>query len=205
MKEAITRLEYCHYLLQQQLNYTRAYFADYCKKHSRDLINCYLRGDNIPSCPAWENVQTNVVPTARGYIVFDDTVADKHYAHWIELIRCQWRGNKKAAIKGIGVITCIYVNPEIDQFWVIDYRLYDLNTDGKSKLDHIQDIYTYLIHQKALPFQAVLMDMSYAMKDLMLFSGCLDKRIYYPPAHEREEEVSEIAYLNGQNSQHILS
>ncbi len=32
------------------------------------------------------------------------------------------------------MISCVYVNPETGQFWVIDYRIYDPEGDGKSQL-----------------------------------------------------------------------
>lgn len=35
-----------------------------------------------------------------------------------------------------------YVNPETDPFWLIDYRTYDPEGDGKSKLDHLQEMLT---------------------------------------------------------------
>jgi hypothetical protein len=54
----------------------------------------------------------------------------------MELVRSQYSGNAKAVIKGIGVVTCVYVNPEMDQFWLIDYRIYDPDGDGKSKRAH---------------------------------------------------------------------
>lgn len=47
MKESITRLDYCQYLLSTQTNYTLTYFADHCEKYSHDLINRYLRGDKV--------------------------------------------------------------------------------------------------------------------------------------------------------------
>ena len=68
-----------------------------------------------------------VVPTPRGYVLFDDTVLDKNTSFAIELVRRQYSGNAKAVIKGIGVVTCVYVHPALDQFWLIDYRIYDPN------------------------------------------------------------------------------
>ncbi len=61
----------------------------------------------------------------NGYLIFDDTVVDKNYSYAIELVRRQYSGNAHGLIKGIRVVTCIYVNPELDDFWVIDYRIYD--------------------------------------------------------------------------------
>ena len=61
-------------------------------------------------------------------------------------------------IKGIGVVTCVYVHPDTDQFWLLDYRIYDPDGDGKSKLDHVREMLTNVVYQKPLPFQAVLME-----------------------------------------------
>ena len=83
-------------------------------------------------------------------------------------------------IKGIGVVTCVYVNPELDDFWAVDYRLYAPQNDGKSKMDHVEDMLMNLVYQKALPFTTVLMDSWYAARTFMLSIERLEK-IYYCP------------------------
>ena len=183
MKPSVTRLDYCQYLLVSQINYTLTNFADHCEQFSHEEINRYLRAEKLTPRLLWDNVRTQVVPTPNGYLVFDDTVLDKNYAFAIELVRRQWSGNAKTVIKGIGVVTCVYVNPDTDQFWLLDYRLYDPDGDGKTKLDHVQDMLTNVVYQKALPFYAVLMDTWYATKDLMLFIESLAK-IYYCPLRD---------------------
>ncbi len=100
---------------------------------------------------------------------------DKNDSHQIDLVRRQWHGNEKAVIKGIGVVTCVDVNPETDTFWLIDFRLDDPDGDGKTKLDHVHEMLANAVHQKRLPFQAVLMDSWYAAKTLMLFIEFLGK------------------------------
>jgi hypothetical protein len=94
------------------------------------------------------------------------------------LVRRQYSGNAHSVIKGIGIVTCVYVNPELDQFWIIDYRIYDSNGDGKTKLDHMQEMLQNGVLQKRLQFWAVLMDSWYATKDIML---ALEKygKLYY--------------------------
>ena len=47
MKEKVTRLNYCQYLLVSQINYTLTNFADHCKQFSHDAINRYLGGEKI--------------------------------------------------------------------------------------------------------------------------------------------------------------
>jgi hypothetical protein len=136
-------------------------------------------------------VRSQVVETERGYVVFDDTVLDKNYSHSIELARRQYSGNARGVIKGIGVVTCVYVNPDADQFWLIDYRIYDPEGDGKTKLDHVREMLRNVVYEKQLPFQAVLMDTWYATKDLMLYIESLRQSYYCPLKDNRQVDDSQ--------------
>ncbi len=84
----------------------------------------------------------------------------------------------------------MYVNPETDQFWLIDYRIYAPDGDGKSKLDHVRERLIGVVCQKQLPFQAVLRDTWYASKDLMLFIESLHKVYYCPLKDNRQVDDS---------------
>jgi len=185
-KERVTRLDYCQYLLTSQINYRLTNFADHAEKFSHDAANRYLAGDEIRPRLVWENVKGQVIQTPYGFLVFDDTVIDKNFSRNIELVRSQYSGNAHKVIKGIGVVTCVYVNPQSDQFWIIDYRIYDPDGDGKSKLDHMKDMLLNCVYQKELPFWAVLMDSWYASKDMMLQIERLDK-IYYCPLKDNRQ------------------
>ena len=190
MKTQVTRLDYCQYLLVSQINYTLTNFAHHCEQFSHDAINRYLRGEQITPRLIWDNVRAHVVVSERGYVVFDDTVLDKNSSFAIELVRHQYSGNAKAVIKGIGVVTCVYVHPDLDQFWLIDYRLYDPDGDGKTKLDHVREMLTHVVYHKQLPLQAVLMDTWYATKDLMLGIESLAKTYYCPLKDNRQVDDS---------------
>lgn len=178
--ERVTRLDYCQYLLVSQINYTLTNYADHTERFSHDMANRYLAGDEIRPRRVWENAKNEVCPTQYGFLVFDDTVIDKNFSHDIELVRRQYSGNAHGVIKGIGVVTCVYVNPKIDQFWIIDYRIYDPAGDGKTKLAHMQEMLLNVIYQKSLAFWAVLMDSWDATQDIMLQIEKLGK-IYYCP------------------------
>ena len=158
IRQLVTRLDYCQYLLISQINYTLTNFAEHTEQFSHDAVNRYLAGDQIRPRLVWENVAAEVVQTPAGYLVFDDTVVDKDFSFQIELVRRQYSGNAHGLIKGIGVVTCVYVNPTIDQFWIIDYRIYAPESDGKSKLDHVHEMLTNCVYQKQLCFRGVLMD-----------------------------------------------
>ncbi len=185
-RDPITRLEYCQYLLVSQINYTLTHFAEHSEQFSHDRVNRYLAGDQIRPRLVWENVESQVVQTPAGYIVFDDTVVDKNFSSKIELVRRQYSGNAHGLIKGIGVVTCVYVNPTLDQFWIIDYRIYAPESDGKSKLNHVHEMLTNCVHQKRLQFRTVLMDTWYATKDAMLYIEQLGK-IYYCPLKDNRQ------------------
>jgi len=187
---------YCQYLLASQINYTLTNLADHCEEMSHDAINRYLRGDRVTGSALWQSVRDEIEATPNGYVVFDDTVVDKNFSHRIELVRSQYSGNAHGVIKGIGIVNCVYVNPETGKFWVIDFRLYDPEGDGKSKLDHVQEMLTNLVHHKCLPFAAVLMDTWYATMKLMRYIESLNCCYYCPLKSNRlvDDSGGEQAY-----------
>lgn len=186
-----TRLDYCQYLLVSQINYTLTHFADHTGNMSHDAMNRYLKEERLSGRLIWENVRGDIVQSENGYLVFDDSVADKDFSHKIELVRRQYSGNAHGLIKGIGIVNCVYVNPEREQFWIIDYRIYDPDGDGKSKLDHVRDMLDNVVRHKCLPFRAVLMDTWYATKDLMLYIESLHRCYYCPLKSNRQVDDSE--------------
>jgi hypothetical protein len=189
-KRPVTRLDYCQYLLSSQINYTLTYFAEHTEVFSHDAVNRYLAGEQITPRLVWENVKGDVVQISEGCLVFDDTVVDKNFSAKVDLVRRQYSGNAHGIIKGIGVVTCVYVNSALDQFWIIDYRIYDPDGDGKSKLDHVQDMLNHCVYSKQLLFQAVLMDSWYATKGLMLLIEHLNKLYYCPLKDNRQVDDS---------------
>ena len=186
----MTRLDYCQYLLTTQINYTLTHFASHTERFSHDKINRYLAGTKITPRFVWDNALPHLVQTDDGYIIFDDTVIDKRHAKTIELAAPQYSGNAKSVINGISVVTCVYVNPTLDRFWIIDYRIYDKDTDGKSKLDHVKEMLSVLVTDRHLRFETVLMDSWYATKPVMLHIEQLGKTYYCPMKRNRNVDDS---------------
>ncbi len=182
----VTRLDYCQFLLVSQTNYTLTYFAEHSPGFSHDAVKRYLEEDKLTARMVWESVHGQVVRSEHGYLAFDDTVLEHRSAFQIELVRRQYSGNAHAVIKGIGVVTCVYVNPDIDQFWIIDYRIYDPERDGKTKLDHVWEMLDNALSDKQLPFRGVLMDSWYAERKLMLHIERLGK-VYYCPLKDNRQ------------------
>ena len=175
-----SRLDYCQYLLSSQVNYTITNLADHLKTVSHDRINRYLRGEKFTPNLLWEELKNSIELDSEGVIIFDDTVLNKKHSYQIELVRKQYSGNEKKVIKGIGVVNCVYVNLKTGNFWIIDYRIYDPEGDGLSKLDHVKNMLINLVYHKELEFKTVLMDSWYAAKNIILLIEKLEK-IYYCP------------------------
>lgn len=175
-----TQRDYCQYLLTSQINYTLTNLANHLDNFSHDAVNRFLRQQSITPAELWSNVQQELKSSSSAYLVFDDTVIDKRFSQKIELVRRQYSGNEHRVIRGIGLVSCIYVKPETGKFWVIDYRLYDPDGDGKTKLDHLMEMLLDAINKKQLLFARVLMDSWYASKKVMLLIDKLGKFYYCP-------------------------
>src|SRR5258707_2099301 len=182
----VTRLDYCQFLLVSQTNYTMSYFAEHSPGFSHDAVKRYLEKDKLTARMVWENVRSQVVRSEQGYLAFDDTVLDHNSSFKIELVRRQYSGNAHEVIKGIGVVTCVYINPETEQFWIIDYRIYDPERDGKTKLEHVKEMLDNALTEKCLPFRGVLMDSWYAERKLMLHIERL-KKVYHCPLKDNRQ------------------
>lgn len=175
-----TKLNYCQYLLSSQINYTLTNLANHVETISHDLINRYLRREKLTPQLLWENVAALIEAHREGYLIFDDTVLDKRYGADIELTRRQYSGNEHRVIRGIGLVSCIYVNPVTKSSWVIDYRIYDPEGDGKTKIDHLLEMLQGVVFSKGLSWRTVLMDSWYASQKVMEVIDKLGK-IYYCP------------------------
>jgi len=185
---SFTKLDYCQYLLSSPINYTVTNLADHLEGVSHDRINRYLRGEKLTPRLLWDNVKTLLQASQSAYLLFDDTVLDKRHSTSIELAWRQYSGNEHRILGGIGLVSCVYVNGETGQFWVYafsgakpyDYRLYDPDADGQSKLDHVADTLKGMVYSKQLPFATVLMDSWYATQKLMAQIDQLEKLYYCP-------------------------
>ena len=73
----------------------------------------------------------------------------------------------------------MYVNPDTNQFWLLDYRLFAPEADGKSKLDHVVDMLDQLISRQ-IPYRTVLTDNWYATTALFKKLTEANKFFYCP-------------------------
>jgi SRSO17 transposase len=154
--------------------------ADHRPVFSHNAINRYLMEDDVSAEAVWLAVRDAIRRSENACLIFDDTVLDKRHSFKIELVRRQYSGNEHGIVKGIGVVNCLYANLDTGEHWVVDWRVYNPGADGKSKLDHVRDMFDDALLQKGLPFRTVLMDSWYAAKETMTHTDRAGEVFYCP-------------------------
>ncbi len=126
--------------MSSQVNYTGTYLTDHLDGLTHDNVRCFLKTKRFTPRQRWPQVRPEVVLSTRGYVLSGDAVPDKHHSRRIELVRRQYSGNAHGVRAGTGPVTCVYANPETDQFWLIAYRHFAPDVDGKTKLAHVAEM-----------------------------------------------------------------
>ena len=180
-----TRQLYGQFLLNSQINHTGTYMADHIEKLDHNSIYRYLKNEKLSPKILWEHVQDEIILSKNGKIIFDDTVLPKKHSFKIDGVKLQYAGCEHGLVKGICIVNCLYYDPEEDRYWIIDYRIYDPDKDGKSKLDHMKDMLNILEHRN-ITYNTVLMDTWYATSDMMMLIHKKDKKFYCPIKHNRK-------------------
>ena len=181
---------YCQYLLSSQVNYTCTNLADHFTDLSHDDVSRFLKEEKLTPRMLWEKLNPLLTSRLEGYIIFDDVVLEKIHSAKIQGVRRQYSGNQHGIIKGIGVVNCVYFDPIANQFWVIDFRIFDPDRDGKTKLDHVREMLVSAIHRNLL-FGYVLMDSWYATAELMKLIISKNKVFYCPLKANRKVDDSQ--------------
>jgi hypothetical protein len=163
-----------------QRNYSLTYYAEHAKKCSHDVINRFLENEKYTPSLLWEHIKADIIVSPNGYLVFDDTVLNKRNTKKIEIARSQYSGAIGGVTTGIGVVSLVYYNPDINKFWVIDYRIFSPDYDGATKIDHLLNMLNNAVYSKRLPFKTVLFDTWYATHKIMQHVDSLGKHYYAP-------------------------
>jgi hypothetical protein len=180
---------YGQFLLSSQINYTCTYLAEHFEPLTHDNVQYFLKSSHFSPRHIWQRIKKEIILSPRGYIIFDDTVLDKSHSHKIELVRRQYSGNAHGLVKGIGVVNCVYYNPDTDQYWLVDYRIFAPEHDGKTKLDHVTEMLESL-KRRNISYLYLLMDSWYATNDLFKYAIKEQKLFYCPIKSNRKVDDS---------------
>lgn len=131
---------------------------------SHDSANRWLNSCSFRPSGVWELSKPLINIKEPHLLVGDDTVLDKHRSEEIDLVNYQYSGNAHDVIAGIGLVNLVWHGLESEEFIPVDYRVYDKDTDGKTKNDHFRDMLK-LAQQRGLNPDAVVMDAWYSSMD----------------------------------------
>lgn len=85
----------------------------------------------------WQEAKTQV-EVEKGILVLDDSTLDKPYSRFNSLVYRHYSGKHGAVVKGINLITLLWSDG--DRAVPCDYRIFDKDTDRKTKNDHFAEM-----------------------------------------------------------------
>ena len=158
----VTKKQYVEYLISTPKNCTCTYLAEHREEVSHDVVNDFLRQKRFMPREVWKLVKDRIEDSKEACLIVDDSVQDKRYSRFIELVRAQYSGNDHRVIKGIGVVNLVHSGGKEEDFYPIDYRVYAPDVDGKTKNDHFQEMFVNAVDQKQIQARTILFDGWYA-------------------------------------------
>ena len=158
----ITKKQYVEYLVSTPKNCTCTYLAEHLEDVSHDVVNDFLHQKRFLPRELWKLVKERIVNSKEAFLLVDDSVQDKRYSRFIELVRAQYSGTEHRVIKGIGVVNLGHSAGKAADFYPIDYRVYAPDIDGKTKNDHFAEMFVNALDHKHLQARTILFDGWYA-------------------------------------------
>jgi len=170
----IAKCQYVEYLISTVANFTGTHLAEHLDGVSHDTVTDYLQGQHLTARHLWELVGGLINDSEHAFLIVDDSVQDKRYSRFIELVRNQYSGAEHGLVRGIGVVNLVHSSGAAGDFYPIDYRIYAPETDGKTKNEHFRDMLVRALADKRIQAKTVLFDSWYAGADNLKLIHRLD-------------------------------
>ncbi len=137
----ITKNQYIEYLLSTPINYTCSNLSEHLGNVSHDSVTDFLQNEKFDPKELWELVRERIDDSAEAFLLVDDSVQNKQYSNAIETVKLQYSGNVHGLVKGIGLVNLVHTNGSLGDFYPVNYRIYNPDSDGKTKNDHFQEMF----------------------------------------------------------------
>jgi len=135
---------------------------------SHDAFTRLLQRQSPDTEALWEEVK-NHVNLEGNFLIFDDSTLDKPYAKEMAFVRRMWSGKHHRTVKGIGLVSLVWTDGTT--VIPIDFRIYNIDEDNKTKNDHFRDMLDKAKERGFNP-EFVLFDTWYAsVKNLKAIRG----------------------------------
>lgn len=158
---------YSEFLIANQNRYSGAELskASPGQNMHHDSVSRWLVNSDYQPIELWRQVN-HLVRKKTGYLVGDDSVLSKIYSRHNELAKKQYSGNAHKLINGISIVNLLWTGG--DEYIPVDYRLYNRETDQKTKNNHFRDMLKKAKKRGFYP-KYVLMDAWYSSIENLKF------------------------------------
>ena len=161
----LTKLQYVEFLISTVANFTGTHLAEHLDSVSHDTVTDYLQSERLTAAHLWGLVSGLLHDSEQAFLMADDSVQDKRYSRFIELVKRQYSGATHGLVRGIGVVNLVHSSGTAGDFYPIDYRIYAPDSDGKTKNEHFREMLVRAVADKGIKARTVLMDSWYAGAD----------------------------------------
>jgi len=158
-----TKVKYVSFLIHTLDNFTASHLAKHSGGVSHDVVSDFLRNERVTPRQLWELVEPHLQDSPESCLIVDDSVLDKNYSRFIDLVKRQYSGAVGGLVRGVCVVNLVHAKEE--DFFPIDYRIYHRETDGKTKNDHFQEMLIAALSTKGIKARTILFDNWYASSD----------------------------------------
>ncbi len=131
---------------------------------SYDSVSRWVSSSNFRSREIWQIAEKHIRKDEKCLLIADDTILDENRSEKIELVHYQYSGNVHDVIAGIGLVNLLWHGLSNQESVPIVYRVYDKDTDGKTKNEHFRDMLKLAKDQVINP-SAVVIDAWYFSLD----------------------------------------
>src|SRR6266542_5503895 len=170
----ITKQQYVEYLICSIGNYTGSNLAEHLDEVSHDVVTDYLGNERHTAHGLWELVSGLIQDSPEAFLLIDDSVQDKRYSRFIELVKLQYSGAEHGLVRGIGIVNLVHSVGDKEDFYPIDYRIYAPDQDGKTKNEHFSEMVLNAVYAKKIQAKRILFDSWYASAENLKLVHHLD-------------------------------
>ena len=179
-RNVITKQQYVEYLICTVSNFTGTNLAEHLDEVSHDTITDYLQTEHLTARSLWELVEGLVADNPDAFLIVDESVQNKRYSRFIELVKLQYSGAAHGLVRGIGIVNLVHSAGAKQDFYPIDFRVYAPDQDGKTKNEHFVEMVRNAISDKHIQAKRILFDSGYASADnLKLVHRIFNSRINF--------------------------
>lgn len=186
---------YSNFLIANQNRYSGVELSktSLANNISHDAVSRWLANSNFTPSSLWNQVKS-LINLKSGYLVGDDTLLNKKYSRANELAKKQYSGNEHNLINGICSVNLLWTNEK--EYIPVDYRIYQKESDLKTKNDHFQDMLKRAKQRGFSPLY-VLLDCWYSsIENLKLISKKLGWNFICSLKSNRKVSVCQGTYIS---------